>query len=451
MQKNMTRWRMFYKIASLLYDFFPKRKNGKEMNMLMQLYPNVAKSSLKRDYEIGKLQRVLTIFFAGSIAAVILWIGEGSEELLVNNSYVLREKQGGEEKKVLLTAERENGEKVDTEIIVREKRFSDGDLEELYENMLQEVEKTALGENSSWDNIHKELCLVQQVEGYPFALSWESSDYRYVTNSGRIAQWREVKEMEAPCGLAAITLRAEYYHFVREHTFFARICPVEDETFAEKTENALQQSEVENPYNDRVMLPTVIAGENVIWTERKENAGKKIFLLTLAGMAATWMLYDRDLQKKTIHRKKQLAEAYQAVISKLSLYLGAGMNLKGAWEKVAGEGIRNPPVNPLYEEMLFTCHEMAGGISEAEAYERFGKRIRQQWYVRLTTLLVQNLRKGNAALLFQLRQEAFLAMEERSAEIKRTGEEMGTKLLFPMLLMMGMIMVMIMVPAFLSF
>ena len=239
MQKNMTRWRMFYKIASLLYDFFPKRKNGKEMNMLMQLYPNVAKSSLKRDYEIGKLQRVFTIFFAGSIAAVILWIGEGSEELLVNNSYVLREKQGGEEKKVLLTAERENGEKVDTEIIVREKRFSDGDLEELYENMLQEVEKTALGENSSWDNIHKELCLVQQVEGYPFALSWESSDYRYVTNSGRIAQWREVKEMEAPCGLAAITLRAEYYHFVREHTFFARICPVEDETFAEKTENAI--------------------------------------------------------------------------------------------------------------------------------------------------------------------------------------------------------------------
>ena len=101
MQKNMTRWRMFYKIASLLYDFFPKRKNGKEMNMLMQLYPNVAKSSLKRDYEIGKLQRVLTIFFAGSIAAVILWIGEGSEELLVNNSYVLREKQGGEEKKAI--------------------------------------------------------------------------------------------------------------------------------------------------------------------------------------------------------------------------------------------------------------------------------------------------------------------------------------------------------------
>lgn len=453
LQKNMTGWRMFYKIASLLYDFLPKRKNGstKEMNMLAQLYPNAARSSLRRDYGIGKMQKVLTIFFIGSITAVILWIGGGSKELLVNNGYVLRDGQGGDEKKVLLTAKRENGEKVDTEMIVRERRFSDRDLEKLYENMLQEVEKTALGENRAWDNIDKELCFMQQIKGYPFTLSWESSDYRYVTNSGRIAQWQEVKEMEAPYGLVSITLRAEYYDFVREHIFFAKICPVENETFAEKAKNALKQSEMENPYHDKVMLPKAIAGENVIWTERTENAGKNIFLLTLAGMAAAWILYDRDLQKKTTHRKKQLAEAYPAVISKLSLYLGAGMNLKGAWEKVAGEGIKNLPVNPLYEEMLFTCHEMAGGVSEAEAYERFGKRMRQQRYIRLTTLMVQNLRKGNAALLFQLRQEAFFAMEERSAEIKRTGEEMGTKLLFPMLLMMGIIMVMIMVPAFLSF
>lgn len=449
----MIRRRMFYKIASLLYDFFPKRKNGsvKEMNMLAQLYPNAAKSSLRRDYGVGKLQRVLTIFFIGSTAAVILWIGDSRKELLVNNSYVLRERQGGEEKKILLTAKRENGEKVNMEMIVRERRFSDGDLEALYESMLQEVEKTALGENDSWDNIHEELCLVQQIEGYPFALSWESGDYRYVTNNGCIAQWQEVKEMEEPYGLVSITLRAEYYDFVREHIFFAKICPVEDETFAEKAENALKQSEVENPYNDKIMLPKVIAGEKVIWTERTESAGKNIFLLTLAGMAAAWILYDKDLQKKTIYRKKQLAEAYPVVITKLSLYLGAGMNLKGAWEKVAEEGIKNRQANPLYEEMLFTCHEMAGGVSEAEAYERFGKRMRQQRYIRLTTLMVQNLRKGNAALLFQLRQEAFLAMEERSAEIRRTGEEMGTKLLFPMLLMMGMIMVMIMVPAFLSF
>ena len=115
-----------------------------------------------------------------------------------------------------------------------------------------------------------------------------------------------------------------------------------------KQKNALKQSEMENPYHDKVMLPKAIAGENVIWTERTENAGKNIFLLTLAGMAAAWILYDRDLQKKTTHRKKQLAEAYPAVISKLSLYLGAGMNR----ERGMGKGGRRRDKEPASQSIV---------------------------------------------------------------------------------------------------
>lgn len=444
---------MFHKIADLLYDFLPKRKssNAKALDMLVQLYPNASESSLKRRYETERIQKVLAILSAGSIAAFALWISGSSKGFLVNNRYILRAEQGEEEKTVLLTAKRENGEKIDTEITVRESRFRDEELEMLYEDMLQEALKAALGENDSWDNIHNDLQFMQQIDGYPFVLSWESGDYRYVTNSGRIAKWQEVKDLAQPSKPVPLTLRAEYYDFVREHIFYANICPVPEETFDEKAANLLKQAEEENPYYDRVILPDVIEGEKVVWTERTEHAGRNIFLLTLAGAFAVWILHDRELQKKTALRKEQIAGEYPAVISKLSLYLGAGMNLKGAWEKVAEEGVKNKPVNPVYEEMQFTCHEMEGGISEAEAYERFGRRIRLQRYIRLTTLLVQNLRKGNAALLFQLRQEAFLAMEEHAAQIKRAGEEMGTKLLFPMLLMMGMTMVFIMVPAFLSF
>lgn len=444
---------MFSKIAGLLYDFLPKRKDGnrKTMDMLQQLYPNVSESSLKRQYETGRLQKVLTILLAGSITALVLWINGSNKEFLVNNSYILREEQGGGEKTVLLTVKRENGEKTNTEIKVRESRYKDDELEALYEDMLQAVIKTALGENDSWDNIHKDLYFMQQMEGYPFLLSWESGDYRYVTNSGKIAKWQEVKDLTQPSKLVALTLRVEYYDFVREHIFYANICSASVETFDEKTANLLKQAEEENPYHNRVILPGVIEGEKVVWTERTEHVSRNIFLCTLAGAFAVWILHDKELQKKAALRKEQIAGEYPAVISKLSLYLGAGMSLKGAWEKVAEEGVKNKPANPVYEEMQFACHEMEGGISEAEAYERFGKRIRLQRYIRLTTLLVQNLRKGNAALLFQLRQETFLAMEEHAARIKRAGEEMGTKLLFPMLLLMGMIMVFIMVPAFLSF
>ncbi|MDE6063903.1 MAG: hypothetical protein K2G20_04885, partial [Lachnospiraceae bacterium] len=285
---------MFHKIAGLLYDFLPKRKNGnvKVMEMLVQLYPNASESSLKRRYETGRLQKVLTILSVGSITAFTLWISGSNKGFLVNNRYILRAEQGGKEKSVLLTAKRENGEKIDTELTVRESRFQDGELETLYEDMLQEAVKTALDENDSWDNIHNDLQFMQQIDGYPFVLSWESGDYRYVTNSGRIAKWQEVKDLAQPSKLVPLTLRAEYYDFVREHIFYANICPASVETFDEKAANLLKQAEEENPYYDRVILPEVIEGEKVVWTERREHAGRNIFLLTLAVAFAVWILHD---------------------------------------------------------------------------------------------------------------------------------------------------------------
>ncbi len=49
-----------------------------------------------------------------------------------------------------------------------------------------------------------------------------------------------------------------------------------------------------------------------------------------------------------------------------------------------------------------------------------------------------------------LRIEAVQAFEERMARAKRLGEEAGTKLLAPMFLMLAEVLVIVVVPAFLS-
>lgn len=61
---------------------------------------------------------------------------------------------------------------------------------------------------------------------------------------------------------------------------------------------------------------------------------------------------------------------------------------------------------------------------------------------------MQNLKRGNSTLLERLREEADKAGEERLMHSRRLGEEAGTKLLVPMVLMLAVVMVMIMVPAF---
>ena len=71
--------------------------------------------------------------------------------------------------------------------------------------------------------------------------------------------------------------------------------------------------------------------------------------------------------------------------------------------------------------------------------------------MRLSMLLSQNLRKGNAGLTQLLEKEAEEAFEERKRNARKYGEEAATKLLLPMFLMLMIVMVVIMVPAFLSF
>ena len=90
-------------------------------------------------------------------------------------------------------------------------------------------------------------------------------------------------------------------------------------------------------------------------------------------------------------------------------------------------------------------------MTQTEALERFGKRTRLPQYKKCAALLTQNIRRGTGELITALGQEAGNAFEEQKAAARRKAEEAQTKLLFPMLLMLGVVMILILVPAWLSF
>ena len=105
----------------------------------------------------------------------------------------------------------------------------------------------------------------------------------------------------------------------------------------------------------------------------------------------------------------------------------------------------------MYEEILLVCRELDNGISEGAAYTNFGKRCRSWHYSKLSTLLVSNIKKGNSELLKALQEEADRSFEERRSIARQMGEEAGTKLLLPMMIMLGVTLVIIMIPAYFSF
>ena len=82
-----------------------------------------------------------------------------------------------------------------------------------------------------------------------------------------------------------------------------------------------------------------------------------------------------------------------------------------------------------------------------KAYEGFAERCGLPCCKRFSMLLIQHLEKGTKGLEKELEQEAAQAMEERKNMAKRQGEEAGTKLVFPMLLMLGVVVAVMLIPA----
>ena len=72
--------------------------------------------------------------------------------------------------------------------------------------------------------------------------------------------------------------------------------------------------------------------------------------------------------------------------------------------------------------MTVACNEMKSGISEAKAYERFGRRCEHTCYIRLGTILSGSLQKSSEGMTKLLLDEAAEAMEDRRQLAKKMGE-----------------------------
>lgn len=157
------------------------------------------------------------------------------------------------------------------------------------------------------------------------------------------------------------------------------------------------------------------------------------------------------LGKQLKKRKEQLMLDYPDTINRFILLLGSGINMRSAWERMCNDYIvkRNKSglLHYIFEEMIQTQNDMLRGVPEAEAYERFGRRIQLLPYMKFSAMLSQNLKKGNKRLIDQLRLTSIDALIQRRETMKQLGEEASSKLLFPMILQFMLILIIVMVPA----
>ncbi len=395
-------------------------------------------------------KKILWILVLSGILSVALFLMENvftdSNPTITRNTY-------GEGEKVAEYEVEVEGEVEETlQIEVEEQEYSSEEIQNIFREVTDKLDEVILGENESFDRVEKNLNLVTSLEGYPVQIQWQLDSYDVMNLYGEIQDKNLVEEGSLVELRASLSYKEEEAIYVQH----ARIYPLTrkgmDKLLYEVGQE-VKRLEEGTRQEESFTLPEELDGKQLVWSQKKEN--RWYYVLLLGIVLCVYLVYrERErARKEKKKRAEELVRSYPDMISKFTMLLSTGATVRSAWEKIVQnydrqkEGLGEYAV---YEEMAVTLREMQGGVSEAEGYERFGKRCGVTTYVKFGTLLSQNLRKGSKGISEILRMEAIQSFENRKSTAKRMGEEAGTRLLMPMLGMLAVVFIMVMVPAFLS-
>ncbi len=425
---------------------------GKIVTNLEKLHPGKEVKYLLTQYYVEKWSLVLTVIFVGTVLGVMVFLQGESKRLLQDERTVERGSYKDPDREMVLEAEVEGYPEqifqLDISGMVPDKETVDQLEQEFWEKLKEE----ALLDNLSWDLVCTDLLLQERLGGYPFVVEWISDSPSVIDNEGNVKLLSRGEEEKV-----ALTAKVVYYEWEWVHTVDIKVISrtEDEELLHQELAQLLEMQESASRQQKDMQLPAMWQDKEIKWKEKVENHGVTLWILALTASAMLFFLKDRDLEAQLKKRQKLLKDAYPGIVHKLELYLGAGLTVRGALgqmaeaylcQKQAGKG-----EHPAYEEILCVCRELSLGNEETKVYERLGIRCGSQEYVRLGALLAQYVVKGGSDLQSRLAEEASASMKEQIQQSRKLGEEASTKLLVPMVMMLGIVMVMIMIPAFGTF
>ena len=416
-----------------------------------------------REYYVQKISRMLiAVIICGLVLAAVL-VTENRKNRSVADGILERPGYGagGTDRSLNLTISGENeSEAVDVHLNAR--LYTKAEARKLLKQAEEELTQNLPGENPSVDEVRGSLCLPAQLQNGAV-----SAEY-YITPSGMIEDNGVITGQPEETGsLIMITATLKCQDQQRTVESCVRVLPPDltaREALQKKIRDAVEAAQTENPSESKMQLPQQVDGRTLHWSFPQEGTVRMLLVILLILPAALWVYEDSRVRENAKARKAQLELDYSQLLWKMTMLLSAGLTIRGAFTRIAAQyqaqAVTSGSLRKVnrtarkkhyvYEEMILTIREMQSGVPEASAYENFGRRCGLPSYIKLGSLLSQNLKKGSKGLTSLLEHEAVLSLEQHKMAVRKMGEKAGIRMLLPMIMMFGVVLVILMVPAFLS-
>ena len=322
----------------------------------------------------------------------------------------------------------------------------------VFDDAFDSLKEEILGENESLQNVQKNLSLPSSTI-YGIRAVWTSLTPELIDDFGVIQETDIPQEGKT----AQLQVKLSYSMYEQYYTLDVRLMPQKKDAqyYLTLLTNRITDENNNTKTDAAIRLPESVDGKQLTY---KTSQTQPLRMLPALFLLLPFVFFEIERQKrKEAYEKRnhQLIYDYPGFVFELGLMVQCGLTVRTAWNRLTAQyedrqrecaGYKRY----LFEEMLVTRNQIEAGENEAAAYGAFGRRCKEHCYVRLGSSLEQNIRQGISGLEHMLDQELTQALEQRKNQALQEGERMETKMLFPMFLLLGLVMAILIIPAFMS-
>ena len=336
------------------------------------------------------------------------------------------------------------------EIPVSKRVYSNEEVKEAMKKGMDEILNILPGENTSLQDITTDLNPVSELSDLGLGVKWDFGDGDIIDIQGKVDNENLSESVDIDIG---VTLSYESYE--ESYVIPARVMPKPmsaDESLIKRFKDYISVADKKSAGESGFYLPESFEGKKLVY---HLEDGMNFHLIWIMGIIVAILLYLREKnndRQKLEKKKRELLKDYPDIVSKLIVFIGAGLSVRQSWEGIVKDyESENKEKRYAYEEMSKSLARLKTGTQENVVYKEFGRSCLLRQYMKLASLLEQNRKSGISTLSTLLGMESQSAWEERLNLAKREGEELNTKLLLPLFMMLLIVMMMIIVPALLIF
>lgn len=323
-----------YRLARYLIQWIPASMMRRWDQYLEQAFLEQTTSTKENHRRMKEFQlRQVTIAFWGivGLTAMVLFLflfyhfQDGMT--FVRNSF------GQGEKEITLQVEQE-GKKEEILFVLEEQKLTSEEEEEIFQEFFQKLEKVMTGKNRSLHKVNQPLNFPDQLDGYPFVITYEPEDMGFINWDGSLGEEAlDLKDQEVR--KTSIRVEAEYKDYLQEKTYSVTVLSPKKEHLSifQRFQNVLTQKEsLSRKESDFTVDPV---WEEVRISEASRQRLWKLPILCLFLLIGLLIRSHTVLKDQEKIRHKENMEDFPLIVHLLTLYMGAGLSFPSAVERIA--------------------------------------------------------------------------------------------------------------------